>query len=110
MYVHLLSMHIFSQFLIHVRIPLNYTKHTCSLIFNASLFSVKKKKEKKKESNFSIYIFHTKIMFGTSFNSKTHHGTYPTTINTQEEDQEGTSAKRRNQEGPKGNNTPSRQE
>ena len=31
-------------------------------------------------------------------------------LNTEEEDQEGTSAERRNQEGPEGNNTPSRQE
>ena len=31
-------------------------------------------------------------------------------LNTQEEDQEGTSAERRNQEGPKGSNAPSRPE
>ena len=31
-------------------------------------------------------------------------------FNTQEEDQEGTSAERRNQEGPEGSNAPSRQE
>ena len=31
-------------------------------------------------------------------------------LNTQEEDQEGTSAKRRDHEGPKGSNTPSRAE
>ena len=31
-------------------------------------------------------------------------------INTQEKDQEGTNAKRRNQEGPKGNSAPSRPE
>ena len=31
-------------------------------------------------------------------------------FNTQEEDQEGTSAKRRNQEGPEGSNVPSRPE
>ena len=33
-----------------------------------------------------------------------------TAMDTQEEDQEGTSAKRRNQEGPEGSNTPSRLE
>ena len=32
------------------------------------------------------------------------------TLNTQEEDQEGTSTERRNQEGPEGSNAPSRQE
>ena len=31
-------------------------------------------------------------------------------FNTQEEDQEGTGAERRNQEGPEGSNAPSRQE
>ena len=31
-------------------------------------------------------------------------------LNTQEEDQEGTNAERRNQEGPEGSNAPSRQE
>lgn len=50
-------MHIFSQFLIHVRIPLNYSKHTCSLIFNASLFSIRKIKKKKKRIKFlNLYI------------------------------------------------------
>ena len=31
-------------------------------------------------------------------------------LNTQEEDQEGTNAERRNQEGPEGSNAPSKQE